>query len=153
MSKITGSLSATLGAVTVAPVTTADAHLAIAQQFMEGARVLAAAPNCALPLAFISGHISECLFKAFLSWKGETDATLKGYDIGHNLSALRAMAVKHGLTVDPAEPQWLATLSSLHGRPFHLRYPVGLNGLVTPGSQPMLSDLEALQKVIEAARP
>ena len=152
VSNVTGSGSASLAGVSVAPMTVAEACFGIAQQFMAGARVLASAPGCALTFAFVCGQISECFFKAFLSWKGVSESTLR-HQLGHDLSALRAMAVTHGLAVDPTEPQWLTRLSSLHGRPFVLRYPVGLNGLVTPGPQPMLSDLEALQELVRAARP
>ena len=153
MSNVTATIAATVSAPTVAPVTPAEAYFEIAQQFMIGARVLGAAPECALALAHLCGHISECLFKAFLSWKCVPESTLKAPGVGHDISALRAMAVAHGLSVDPIEPEWLTWLSSLHARPFQLRYPVGLNGIVSPDRRPMLADLEALLELVRAARP
>src|SRR5437762_656323 len=103
---------------------------------MVGARALAALPNCALTLAFVCAHICECLFKAFLLWKGVPEPSLKAHQVRHDLSALRAMTVVRGLAVNANEPQWLGLLSSLHESPFQLRYPVGLNGVVSPGPQP-----------------
>ena len=150
---ITGTGSAVAAAATVALVTAADAHLAIAQQLLAGARVLAGDPNCAVTLAFVCAHAAECLFKAFLSWKGVCDSDLKDHHIRHDLVALRTMAVTKGLAVDPSPPAWLALLSELHKSPFRLRYPVGLNGFMLPATQPMLADLESLEGLTKGARP
>jgi hypothetical protein len=62
------------------------------------------------------------------------------------------MAVANGLAVDPTPPTWFALLSDLHKSPFLLRYPVGLNCLVLPPTQPMLADLELLEGLARAAR-
>jgi hypothetical protein len=149
---ISGTGASVAGAATVAPVTVPDAHLAIAQQLLIGARVLAGGPNCAVSLAFVCAHAAECLFKAFLSWKGVPETNLKDHNIRHDLVALHAMAVAKGLAIAPNPPSWLALLSDLHKTPFQLRYPVGLNGFVLPASQPMLADLEILKGPIKCER-
>jgi hypothetical protein len=149
---ISGKGSSVAGAVTVAPVTVPDAHLAIAQQLLTGARVLAGGPNCAVTLAFVCAQAAECLFKAFLSWKGVPETDLKDHHVRHDLVALHAKAVARGLTIDPKPPLWLALLSDLHKSPFRLRYPVGLNGFVLPASEPMLADLEILEGLVKGAR-
>ncbi len=149
---ITATISASLAPVTVAPVSTGDAHLVTAQQLMNGARVLAGAPHCELTLAFVCAHVTECLLKAFLFWKGVADKDLQDHNLRHDLCGLRALAVTKGLAVDPTPPVWLSVLSALHNRPFHLRYPVGLHAHQLPGPQPMLSELELLEQLAASSK-
>jgi hypothetical protein len=117
---------------------------------MKGARALESTTDCSVAFAFVCGHITECLLKAFLAWNGVAESALK--KVSHDLSKLRSDAAARGLAVAPTEREWLPLLSSLHDRPFHLRYPVGLHILVTPAAQPMLADLSALLARVESER-
>jgi hypothetical protein len=147
MKPVTGSLNVTLGPVTVARVTPTDAYFGIAESLMPGARVLGAAtgvPGTALTL--VAGHILECLLKAVLAKSGTPEKELK--KVRHNLEELWRLCVAQGNLPTADVPAWAKRLSDLHGAPYHLRYPVGLNGLVLPGVHPMLAQLEKLLEVV-----
>jgi hypothetical protein len=62
----------------------------------------------------------------------------------HEIHALWLSATSEGLAVSANLPPWAELLSQLHARPYHLRYSTGVNGLVTPASEPMVAELEAL---------
>jgi hypothetical protein len=145
---ITGTSAASTAVPTVAPVTSADSFLTTANELLVGARVLAGNPDCAVTLVYVCAHVTECLFKAFLSRMGETDAELQR--TGHDLASLRGKAVAHGLGLDPPLPDWLRVLGELHAKPYRLLYPKNLNGFVLPGPQPMLADLETLDRLVRA---
>ena len=149
MQPITGSLSVTEGSDTVARVTPPEAYFGAAEALMPGVRLLAAAgPEVCAPLALVAGQALECLLKAYLSKRGVTEDELKQHAVRHNLKELWARANRAGLPNAPVSPQWVECLSRLHNSPFYLRYPMGLNGLVLPGSEPMASELVALVEVV-----
>ena len=150
MANVTASVAASLPGLGVAPVTPADAFFGAAEQFLIGARILVGTP-AGLAFTFVCGQVTENLLKAFLWWKGVAVEELKG-KLGHDLSGLRARAVAHGLTVEADEPPWFTLLDSLHDRPFLLRYPMGLNGMVMPPMTVVLNELEALLELARAAR-
>ena len=98
-------------------------------------------------LALVSGHVLECSLKAFLSKAGLTEPELK--EVGHNLSELWARAVRKGLPINATPPDWAETLNRLHDKPYILRYPMGLHGLVLLNAQQTTSDL---QHIIDTVR-
>jgi hypothetical protein len=130
----------------VAPVAPHGAFLSAAVGLMRGAKVLAAAPpsESEWALALLSGQILECSLKAFLSKAGLTEKELTGISIRHNLTELWKQAAAKGLPVSPAPPDWIEALNRLHGSPYHLRYPMGLHGLVLPNAQQTISELAHL---------
>jgi len=146
MEPITGTFSVTFEPVSVAPVAPHEEYLAVGAGLMRGAMVLAAAPpsEAALTLALVSGQILECLLKAFLSKAGLTERELKRKEIRHNLSELWTLAVTKGLPISATPPDWAETLNRLHDFPYHLRYPMGLHGLVLPNAQQTTSELQHL---------
>jgi hypothetical protein len=148
MEPITWSISATEQPDSVAPVAPHEAFLVVAVGLMRGATVLAAAPlsESAMALALLSGHILECSLKAFLSKAGLTEPELK--TIGHNLSALWELAATKGLPIGATPPEWAGTLNGLHDKPYYLRYPMGLHGLVLPNAQQMASELKNLIETV-----
>jgi len=98
-----------------------------------------------MALALLSGQILECSLKAFLSKAGLAEHELtRKKDVRHNLLELWALAVRKGLCITATPPQWAETLNRLHDYPYHLRYPMGLNGLVLPNPQQTTSELEHL---------
>ena len=119
-------------------------YLGIAQALLQGVHTLAgASPHSGISLAHLSAHAAECALKAFLSRDG-LDTRLKAEGLRHNLVALWSATVCEGLAVAHTPPSWLTVLSQLHDRPYHLRYSTGINGIVTPSPQPMVTELEAL---------
>ncbi len=117
---------------------------------MPGVQLLAASgPELCVPLTLLAGQTLECLLKAYLSKQGTPESDLKQHAVRHNLVELWQRASQVGLPISAVPPQWVGCLSRLHNSPFYLRYPMGLNGLVLPGAQPMASELEAL---VEAVR-
>jgi len=120
---------------------------------MPGVKVLAAAsPPPALALVLVAAHVLECLLKAYLSRDG-SDAALKNPDVRHDLNALWAMAFAQGLHVPESPPSWADCLSGLHKSPYYLRYSgvrrgTGVHGIVSPGAEPMTSDLAALVEIV-----
>jgi len=104
----------------------------------------AATPVPAPALAFLCSHILECLLKAYLSRDG-SDARLKDDSkLRHDLNALWELAFVEGLPIEKSPPTWVNTLSNLHKSPYYLRYSTGVHGIVTPGAEPMTSELAAL---------
>jgi hypothetical protein len=146
MKRITATFSVTDAQDSVAPVAPHEAYLTVAVGLMRGANVLAAAPlsESAMALALLSGQILECSLKAFLSKAGRTERELRRKDVRHNLLELWALAVREGLCITATPPQWAETLNRLHDYPYHLRYPMGLHGLVLPNPQQTTSELEHL---------
>jgi hypothetical protein len=145
-----GSLQITLDPITVAPVTPAGAYLGIAQALLPGAKLLATGtPTSAIALTLVSGHLLECSLKAFLSSRGVTEAELKKPSLRHNVSELWRRAAALGLPIASAPPPSVECLNGLHDAPFHLRYPMGFHGLVLPGTEPMLSQLEAVLLLVQ----
>ena len=148
MEPITGTASITLQPVTIAPAAPPHTYFGVAQSMMAGVKVLAAAsPPPALALALVAAHVLECLLKAYLSRDG-SDAALKSPDVRHDLNALWAMAFAQGLPVPEAPPSWVDCLSGLHKSPYYLRYSTGVHGIVSPGAEPMTSELAALLETV-----
>lgn len=149
MQTITGSGSSTLKPIASEPTTPPQAYFGAARSLLPGVRLLAAAgPEACVPLTLVAGQALEGLLKAYLSKRGTPESELKQHAVRHNLKELWQRAVRGGLPIPPAPPQWVECLSGLHDSPFHLRYPMGLNGLVLPGAQPMAAELEALLEVV-----
>jgi hypothetical protein len=125
-----------------------DTYFGVAEQMLRGVQVLAAAsPPPALALALVAAHVLECLLKAYLS-RGGSDAALKQKEVRHNLNALWAMAFAQGLRIPESPPDWVDRLSGLHDDPYHLRYSTGVHGIVSPGAEPMTSELAALLETV-----
>lgn len=111
---------------------------------MPGVKVLAAtSPPPALALALVAAHVLECSLKAYLSRDG-SDAALKDPNVRHDLNALWALAFAQGLRISELPPNWADCLSGLHKSPYCLRYSTGVHGIVSPGPEPMASELAAL---------
>ncbi len=149
---IIGSLDVTLDAATVAPVTLPEAYFGTAEALMPAARLLAVAteaPGTALTL--VSGHILECLLKAFLSKNGVPRKELIRKPFHHNLCELWQRSVQLGCPVGPAFPSWAERLNKLYDDPYLLRYPEGRHVLVLPGAQPMTAELGGLLEVVRKA--
>jgi len=150
MEPITGTASITLSPVTIVPAAPPHTYLGVAESMMPGVKVLAAAsPFPALALALVAAHVLECLLKAYLSRHGSDDA-LKNPDVRHDLEALWAMAFEQGLRIPRSPPDWVACLSGLHKSPYYLRYSTGVHGIVSPGAEPMTSELAALLEIVRA---
>jgi len=116
---------------------------------LPGVKVLAAAsPLPVLALALVAAHVLECLLKAYLSRDG-SDAEVRNSDVYHDLNALWAMAFSQGLRVPESPPGWVDGLSGLHKRPYYLRYSTGVHGIVSPGAEPMTSELAALLETVQ----
>ncbi len=148
MKPIIGTVSVTTHPDTIAPPTPPHSYFGVAQQLMPGVKVLAgASPSPALVLALVAAHVLECLLKAYLSKDG-SDVAVKGLNVRHNLNALWAMAFAQGLRIPELPPSWVNCLSDLHKSPYYLRYSTGVHGIVSPGAEPMTSELAALLEVV-----
>ena len=150
MEPITGTGSLRAQGASIAPAAPPDTYFGVAQSMMPGVKVLAtASPSSPLALSLVAAHVLECLLKAYLSRDG-SDAALKDRDVRHNLNALWAMAFAQGLRVPESPPHWVDCLSGLHDSPYYLRYSTGVHGIVSPGAEPMTSELSALLEVVRA---
>ena len=149
MEPITGTAYITSQPSTIAPPAPPHTYFGIAESMMSGVKVLAAAsPSPALALTFVAAHVLECLLKAYLSKDG-SDVAVKDQKVRHNLNTLWAMAFAQGLRVPESPPCWADCLSGLHKPPYYLRYSTGVHGIVTPGVEPMTSELAALLEVVQ----
>lgn len=148
MEPITGTGSLKAQAVKIAPAAPPHTYFGVAQSMMAGVKILAAAsPSPALALSLLAAHVLECLLKANLSRNG-SDAAVKKRDIRHDLEALWARAFAQGLRVPESPPDWVTCLSGLHKRPYYPRYSDGVHGIVSPGPEPMTSELEGLLEIV-----
>jgi len=148
MEPITCKVSVALEAVTMAPAAPPHTYFGVAQSMMSGVKVLAtASPSSPLALSLVAAHVLECLLTAYLSRDG-SDAALKDRNVRHNLNALWAMAFAQGLRVSQSPPSWVDCLSGLHDSPYYLRYSTGVHGIVSPGAEPMTSELAALLETV-----
>jgi hypothetical protein len=148
MKPITGTVSVTEQPDTIAPPALPHTYFGVAQSLMPGVKILAgASPLPAHALSLVAAHVLECLLKAYLSRDG-SDASVKRKSVRHNLNALWAMAFKQGLRIPEAPPSWVDGLSGLHKSPFYLRYSTGVHGIVSPGAEPMTSELVELLEVV-----
>lgn len=144
---IIGTLSITLGSISINPAGPPHTYLSTARNFLSGALTLGAVPSCALPLTFLAAQATECGLKAYLSRSGD-DGRLKRHPIRHDLVVLWSLAASEGLAVSSTPPQWVANLSQLHGSPYYLRYSTGVHGLVLPAAEPMVTELTKLIETI-----
>lgn len=148
MEPITGTGSLTAQGASIVPAAPPHTYFGAAQSMMPGVKVLASAsPPPALVLALVAGQVLECLLKAYLSRDGSDDV-LKKPHVRHNLEALWAMAVAQGLHISESPPDWVTCLGGLHNSPYYLRYSTGVHGIVSPGVEPMTSELEALVEIV-----
>jgi hypothetical protein len=146
---VTGSANIVAAPATIAPAGPPHTYLGMARLLLQGARPLCAPePPCTVPLAFLSAQVAECALKASLSRTGD-DRRLKDKALRHNLEALWSLAHSEGLAVSSTPPSWLQRLSHLHNSPYYLRYSTGVHGMVTPGPEPMCTELELLVALVE----
>ncbi|AMO23923.1 hypothetical protein UC35_14950 [Ramlibacter tataouinensis] len=127
-------------------------YLGSAEAFLRGADVLAEKhAQTAIPHAFLVAHTLECLLKAYVAKRLGGDKELrKDAKLRHNLQALWARAHAEGLDVAPIPPGWVSQLSQLHSDPYYLRYSTGVNAIVSPGLQPMMSELQQLAVLVRS---
>ena len=150
MQPITGTIEITEESDSVAPPATANSSFGIAENLMPGVQLLARGPvSASFALAFLCAHVLECLLKAYLSKAGLSDASLRNHATRHNLNALWSSAASQGLRIQATPPDWVTCLSGLHGPPsYFLRYSTGVHAIVSPGAQPMASELSAIVEVV-----
>jgi HEPN domain-containing protein len=145
---ITGTFNITLESVTIS-APPHEAFFSAAEQLIRGVVVLAAEPNVDVAHSFLAGQALECLLKAYLSKNGTSLGELRS--IRHDIENLWEKSNQGGLSIASELPQWAQCLNRLHKAPYNLRYPIGLNGLVLPGAQPMTSELEVLLTTVQQA--
>jgi HEPN domain-containing protein len=121
-------------------------YFGIAQSMVGGVVCLAGA-NSPLAMSLVASHVLECALKAYLSRDG-SDSRLKRPPLNHDLKALWRLAHNEGLNVPEDPPEWVKCLSHLHKRPYYLRYSTDVHGIVSPGPEPMTSELTALVAVV-----
>ena len=153
MEPLAAQVTTTDGPDSVAPAAPPFTYIGVAENLLPGVRALADAPSIrGVPLAFLSAHVLECLLKAFLSKAIGPNKPLKAdHNIRHNLSALWSDAKSKGLALPDPPPSWVDCLSSLHNRPFYLRYAENIHVIVTPAAEPMATEVERLLDVVKSA--
>lgn len=135
--------------LTISPARPPHTYLGVAENMLPGVKALAmASPVPALALALVAAHVLECALKAYLSRNGSNDELKNNQDVRHNLEALWAMAVADGLPISNSPPAWVACLSSIHDRPYHLRYSTDVHLISSPAPEPMTSELSELLNIV-----
>jgi hypothetical protein len=151
----TGSVVVTEASDFISSPARFESYFGVAQSLLPGVHVLALhTPQCSMALALVTAHVLECLLKAFLARTQPDPRATAAADeevkkAGHNLKWLWVNASQRGLEIPATPPDWALILHGLHDRPFKLRYSrdlhdQGLHGVVTPGAQPMVAELDAL---------
>jgi len=71
----------------------------------------------------------------------------------HNLALLWSTAAVDGLPLAMPSPHWVGALSSLHNKPFHLRYAKDIHGVVFPPRVAIAAELPELFSLVESKLP
>ena len=137
------------GNASISSVTEAVAFFTAARGFNAGVQVLAAKDGVELARSLLAAQALECVLKSYLSHAGVSESTLRR-SIGHNLEELWRKAVAEGAPIQEQPSAWCKSLNELHDSPYRLRYPMGLHGLVLPGINPMVSELQVIVSSVEA---
>ncbi len=141
----------TLPPITSSASTPAQSYFAAARYFFLGVKALSGgSPELAPACAFLAAQSIECALKSFLSKNGFSEAQLRHPSCRHNLEALWAEASSRGQFFSAQPPMWCVILNQTHNKPFHLRYPIGINGFQTPELALMQADLEVLLTRVQA---
>lgn len=151
-SAATGSGAITFPAAALFPPSDGQSFVATARQFWQGAQILAESNvGPPLPGALLAAQALECALKALLWTKGRDVSQLRKPPLGHDLEALWKATAVATCTVATLPPQWCACLNALHDRPFHGRYPSGLNGFQTPNAKQTVRDIDQVLSLAEEA--
>lgn len=141
----------TLPPITSSAGTPAQNYIAAAHYFFLGVKALSGgSPELAPACAFLAAQSIECALKSFLSKNGFSEEQLRHWSRRHNLEALWTEASPLGQIFSAQPPMWCVILNQTHNKPFHLRYPIGINGFQTPEVAPMQADLEVLLTRLQA---
>lgn len=143
-------------AMRLAKPTGSQSHLAVAEEFLHGAALLAAAndPTILRAHALLCSFALETALKAFLSG-AISEGAVRG--LGHDLSAAWKCAAAHGLPLGPRMPQWFKTLARLHWKKkgeqkFLIRYPEVKHGFSWPDTHAMTDGISAILKMVRTNR-
>ena len=112
---MTISINITLPPLESVPPAPAQSYLIAARHLYAGMEALSLEPGkTGIACAFLAAQSLECGLKSYLSHVGITEDKLKAQQIRHNLKALWAEAVQHGLNAQAQPPQWCVILNSAH---------------------------------------
>lgn len=151
-SAITGSAAVTAAAVASLPPSDGQSFVLTARQLWLGAQILAESNvTTPLPGALLAAQALECALKALLWTTGRVVSQLSKGSLGHDLEALWSATAKAGFAVAALPPEWCTCLNALHAKPFHGRYPSGLNGFVTPNAKQSVRDIDQVLSLAEQA--
>ena len=144
----TGYLVAQAAGVSLAPLQ--HGFLERARSLHQGAAALAAQDaSHAHATVFLAAWCAELSLKAYLAKHGQFKEQLGA--IQHNLSGLWKKAASLGLSVPQDPPRWLQLLGTLHGNPYHLRYPSEAAASLSPAANEAVVGLGNLIQVVEKA--
>lgn len=148
-SKVAGIGNISANAAAIGPAKPPHTYAGMAGQFASGATALAAAKKSeTISIAFLAAQSVECSLKAFLSRDGEDKRLKADQKLRHNLCALWTLASSEGLGIPSEPPSWLNKLGDLHASPYHLRYSVGVHGIVVPDIDTMVIEMNNLLKLV-----
>lgn len=135
----------------IAKPTEAQGYLVAAQGMLDGALPLEhIIPLPAFALTFLCGHACEAALKAILAQSGISSADLCRRPYGHDILFLWESARGQVGSLPHPQPDWVGQLHRVHARPFHLRYPLGFNGIILPAQAEMLSGTASLVRLAAA---
>jgi hypothetical protein len=117
-------------------------YLASAEAMARGAYFLADGPlDSALSCSLHVAQSLECVLKCYLLYRDAPERDLKNPPFGHDLDALWIQAHSKGLDISANPSRWCVMLNTAYNKPYYLRYPVGINGIISPERKPMVDDL------------
>jgi hypothetical protein len=152
MEPVIGPVDVPLEPLTVQPVKPHEAFFSAAESLLTGAGIIAeSGQNASVAFTFLCGQATECFLKAFLSHRGFDLDTLKSAAFRHDIGKLWSAAMSRALPLGDPMPPWADCLDELHDNPYYLRYPMGLHGIVLPGIDPMLSELQRIREMVRSA--
>lgn len=149
---VSANVSVSLGGGTSGPPEPPDTYFGVAEALLPGVKILAEASNSGTALPFLCAHVLECLLKSYLCRDGSDSSVkaVKGSSIRHNLVDLWGTAKTEGLPIPSTPPDWVSNLGELHKSPYYLRYSTGVHAIVTPGREPMVSELIELLALVRS---
>lgn len=130
--------------------TEAESFLFAAKGMLDGALPLSRMEtHPVLALTLLCGHACEAALKAALSKSGKTSEELRHSPYGHNITFLWRETEAVLIELPRPVPAWVDRLNRIYVKPFHLRYPLGIHGIVLPDISAMVSGSESLVLLAE----
>ncbi len=134
--------------VTLKQPTSAESFAHISERMLIGAQIIFyATKNEPFSVTHLCGHSVETALKSILAKSGKSELELRT-TFGHDLEKLWIASAQKTSLIVASPPTWIEHLNRLHNKPYTVRYPMGLNGVIFPNQEIMYTQTIELNKAM-----